>query len=122
MKRKLIFEIILSVAFVFVGTYLTYGYLSHTPDFWNAQSAWSIILAIGWIVVATGYFHQGLLIHKEHSAKHVSLWLPVAVFFIQCILFIKGIYYDDWSLLWGALVVNTGVVFSIYHILRYRNK
>ncbi|MES3005285.1 MAG: hypothetical protein V4690_04275 [Patescibacteria group bacterium] len=120
MKRKLVIEIILSIAFVFVGTYFIFGHLEHISQFWNSQNIWSLILSLGWVVVASGYYHQGWLIHEKHNAKNVSLLLPVSVFFIQCILFIKGIYYDDWSLIWGALVVNSGVSFSIYHIIKYR--
>lgn len=118
MKKKLVFEIILSLGFVLIPTYFIYKYLKQFSYFWDAQNIWSLVLAVGWIIVSFGYFHQGFLVHKNHSAKGVSVWLPTAVFFIQCILFIKGIYYKDWSLIWGALVVNSGVTFSLYHILK----
>ncbi|HEY4505214.1 MAG TPA: hypothetical protein VJG67_00785 [Candidatus Paceibacterota bacterium] len=121
-QTKLFLEIIFSIAFVLVGTYFVYGQLEFVNSFWNAQSIWSSILAIGWIIVSLGYFHQGWLIHEKRNAHNVSALLPIAVFFIQCILFVKGIYYHDWSLIWGALVVNSGVVFSLYHIIRANRK
>lgn len=121
MKKKLILEIIISILFVFVGTFFVYGYLKSSSSFWDVQNIWSIILALGWVIVSMGYYHQGFLIHKNHNAKNVSALLPTAVFFIQCILFIKGIYYNDWSLIWGALVVNSGVSFCLYHIIKYHN-
>ena len=121
-QTKLFLEIIFSIAFVLVGTYFVYGQLEFVNSFWNAQSIWSVILSIGWIIVSLGYFHQGWLIHEKRNAHNVSALLPIAVFFIQCILFVKGIYYHDWSLIWGALVVNSGVVFSLYHIIRANRK
>ena len=75
---------------------------------------------LGWIIVSAGYYHQGWLVRKDHSSAHVSLVLPVAVFFVQCILFVKGIYFDDWSLVAGAVLVNSGVCFSIYNIIKSR--
>lgn len=118
MKKKLIFEIILSLAIVLVPTYFIYNRLIIIPAFWNTQSFWSIVLAIGWIIVSLGYYHQGWLIHSGHNTKNVSVFLPTAVFFIQCILFVKGVYYKDWSLIWGALVVNSGVLFCLYNIIK----
>lgn len=122
MKNKILFESTLSVLFVFVGTYFVYGYLKPVTYFWDAQNIWSLILAIGWTVVSLGYYHQGWLIHKSHDTSNVSIVLPIAVFFIQCILFIKGVHYSDWSLIWGAMIVNSGVSFSIYHIIKYRKR
>ena len=119
MKNKAILETIISVLFVFVGTYFVYGYLKSISSFWDAQNTWSVVMAVGWVIVSLGYYHQGWIIHKGHNAKNVSPLLPTAVFFIQCILFIKGIYYHDWSLTWGALVVNSGVSFCLYHIIKY---
>ncbi len=83
---------------------------------------WSVILAFGWIVVSLGYYHQGWLVHKSKSAEHVSVVLPIAVFLVQCILFVKGIYYHDWSLILGAIMVNSGVIFSLYQIVRVKSK
>ena len=34
-----------------------------------------------------------------------------ADFFRKRILFIKGVFFNDWSLVFGALIVNSGVVF-----------
>jgi len=80
------------------------------------------MLALGWVIVSLGYYHQGWLVHKSKSAEHVSIVLPVAVFMVQCILFVKGIYYKDWSLILGAVMVNSGVVFSLYQIIKSRSK
>ena len=123
MKRiTFIIEVILSTIVVFIPTFFVYKYLSTVTSFWESQVFWSLILAIGWVVVALGYYHQGWLVHTDHSIKNVSVFLPIAVFFIQCILFVKGVYYKDWSLIWGALVVNSGVIFSLYQIVKNRNK
>ena len=62
------------------------------------------------------------LVREARSDRNVSVLLPIVVFFVQCILFVKGVYYRDWSLVWGALVVNSGVVFSFYQIARVREK
>lgn len=118
--KKIIIEVIISIAFVTVSTFFVYGRLENVMLFWNTQSLWSIALALCWIVVAAGYVHQGWLVHTQKTAKDVSLVLPSAVFLVQCILFVKGIYYHDWSLIWGAMVVNSGVVFSVYQIVRAR--
>ncbi len=114
--KKVFLEIFFSLTFVAVATFLMYGQLVGVSDFWNAQNVWSIILACGWVVVSLGYYHQGYVVHKSKSAEHVSIVLPGAVFIVQCILFVKGIYYDDWALIFGALVVNSGVIFSLYQI------
>ena len=116
----LAFEIALSIIVVLIPTAFFYSGLSGIPSFWSAQTAWSTALVICWLVVAAGYFHQGWLVRKKRDARDVSLVLPVAVFFVQCILFVKGIYYGDWSLIVGALVVNCGVVFSFLQIMRAR--
>lgn len=76
----------------------------------------------GWVIVSLGYFHQGWLVHSGKNAEHVSIVLPVAVFSVQCILFVKGIFYGDWSLIYGAVIVNSGVVFSLYQIIKARHK
>jgi len=115
-------EIILSSLTVAVLTFFTYGYLSRFPSFWNAQSVWSVALMVCWTIVAIGYFHQGWLVrvHNQDHAHDVSIILPIAVFIVQCILFVKGIFYGDWSLVLGAVVVNSGVIFSLMNILRAR--
>ncbi|MDO8594251.1 MAG: hypothetical protein Q7R93_01920 [bacterium] len=120
--KKIILEIILSVLFVFLSTYFVYTRLVGLEFFWNAQTLWSMALAICWVIVALGYYHQGWLIRSKNKANAVSIILPIAVFIVQCILFVKGIYYHDWSLIWGAVVVNSGVVFSLSQIIRVRNR
>lgn len=118
--KRLHWEIIFSIAFVFIGTIIAYHFLADFYAFWDAQSFWSLILLICWCVVASGYWRQGSIIHKAKSATHVSLALPCAVFIVQCILFVKGIYYHDNALVLGALIVNSAVVFDIYQIMRFR--
>lgn len=109
-------EIILSILFVALSTFFMYGYLSKSAFFWNAQFFWNIALAVGWIIVSLGYYNQGWIIQKNKSAEHVSVILPSAVFIVQCILFVKGIYYQDWALIAGAVMVNSGVTFNLYQI------
>ncbi|MDP3729477.1 MAG: hypothetical protein Q8R26_01840 [bacterium] len=115
-------QILLSISAVIVPTFFIYSYLAGFPSFWNAQFAWSIALIVCWIIVSIGYFHQGLLVGVDSfdHARSVSIALPIAVFFVQCILFVKGIFYGDWSLIFGALIVNSGVVFSLFRIIRAR--
>lgn len=120
--KKVYWEILGSAVFVLGGTFLIYGQLKGNTGFWSAQSVWSVILIIGWMVVATGYYHQGWMVHKGHTAINVSAILPSAVFVVQCILFIKGIFFNDWSLIFGALLVNSGVVFSLYQIIKAKRK
>lgn len=119
---KLVTEIVASTLFVAVSTFVIFNQIGNVSVFWDAQFLWSVALAIGWVVVSFGYFHQGWLVREGKSASHVSIVLPSAVFIVQCILFVKGIYYDDWSLVAGAIMVNSGVIFSIYHILLYSNR
>lgn len=120
MKKRLILEILGSLIFVFASTAFVYGRLAGVGSFWNAQFLWNIVLAAGWIIVASGYYHQGWLVHVRKKTDEVSIVLPTAVFFVQCILFVKGIYYRDWALILGAVVVNSGVVFSLYQIMKVR--
>ncbi|HXF44414.1 MAG TPA: hypothetical protein VNK70_03055 [Candidatus Paceibacterota bacterium] len=122
MKGKVVIEIILSIAAVLVPTFLIYGELAGFDGFWDAQNLWSVALITLWTIVALGYYHQGWLVHKKQKADEVSIVLPLAVFFVQCVLFVKGIYYGDWSLAGGALIVNSGVFFSLYNILKVRRK
>ncbi len=118
--KRVFLEIIVGVAFVLAGTYIAYWFFSGDTLFWSAQQFWSAGLILCWCIVAGGYFHQGWVIHKAKSATHVSFILPIAVFIVQCILFVKGIYYHDWSLIVGALMVNAGVVFNLYQIFEFR--
>lgn len=123
--RKIILEILASAIIVLVPTLFVYKKLAGIESFWNAQFLWSAGLAFGWVVVAAGYYHQGWLVKSLKKSKDVSIVLPIAVFFVQCILFVKGIYYRDWSLVWGALMVNSGVIFSLSQIIKvkyYLNK
>lgn len=115
--KKVYFEIIGSIAAVLLPTYFVYQNLVDKSGFWNAETLWSGALILCWLIVASGYYHQGWLVHKE-GARGVSAALPIAVFFVQCILFVKGIYYQDASLVIGALMVNSGVLFSLYNIWR----
>lgn len=120
LMKKIMLGIFLSVVIVVISTFFVYSHLRWFPLFWNTQSVWSAILALCWILVAAGYYHQGWLVHKEHTSKDVSLVLPCTVFIVQCILFVKGIHYHDWSLVFGALIVNSGVMFSIYNIVKVK--
>jgi len=119
--KKLTAEVLISILAVSVPTFLVYKRLSLSPSFWDAQFAWSIALVACWIIVAVGYYHQGWLVRMERRAGSVSMVLPIAVFFVQCILFVKGIHYKDWSLVIGAILVNSGVLFSLYNIIKFRN-
>lgn len=118
--KKIHFEILISILFVFISTFFIYGYLSKFSGFWDSQTIWSCILGICWIIVSLGYYNQGHLVQKSKSANHVSIILPIAVFVVQCVLFVKGIHYKDWSLVGGAIIVNSGVLFSLYQIYKVR--
>lgn len=120
--KKLFLEILITFLFVAVGTALVYSRLSSVSFFWSEQTLWSFVLVLCWIVVAVGYFHQGWMIRVAKSSSHVSIVLPIAVFIVQCVLFVKGIYYHDWSLIAGAIIVNSGVTFNLYHIVKTRIK
>lgn len=108
--------------FVAFSTVFIFGRLAMFPNFWNSQVFWSSVLALGWVIVSLGYYHQGWIVHTSKSSEHVSIVLPIAVFVVQCILFVKGIFYDDWSLITGAVMVNSGVVFNLYQIIKVRHK
>lgn len=123
MNRFRLYVEVFSVALVVLtATFFIYKELQPFEAFWSSQFLWSAVLAACWVVVASGYYHQGAIVRHDHNAEHVSMVLPIAVFFVQCILFIKGIYYNDWSLIWGAVVVNSGVIFSLYQIVVFRYK
>jgi hypothetical protein len=119
-KGKLILEIAATALVVLVPTFFIYRSLADVSSFWDAQSLWSAALALCWAVVAGGYYHQGWLVHERQSAAGVSVVLPAAVFLVQCILFVKGIYYEDWALIVGAVMVNSGVIFSLSQIWKVR--
>lgn len=116
--KKVYWEILISMTFVLGGAFLVYGQLESKTAFWDAQSIWSVALIIGWIVVAFGYYYQGWMIHHGHTSVNVSAVLPSTVLVVQCLLFIKGIFFHDWSLIIGALIVNSGVVFCLYQIVK----
>ncbi|MDQ5949628.1 MAG: hypothetical protein QG669_511 [Patescibacteria group bacterium] len=119
--KKLYFEVAGVVVIVVFLTLTFYGNLIQVTSFWNSQFLWSSVLSIGWIVVALGYYNQGWIIHENKSSKNVSVVLPVAVLIVQCVLFIKGIFYHDWSLIAGAVMVNSGVLFNLYQIYKTRH-
>ncbi len=116
--KKVYWEILASVVFVLGGTFLVYGQLESNAAFWDAQSIWSIALIICWTMVAAGYYYQGWVIHHGHTSTNISAVLPSIVFTVQCILFVKGIFFHDWSLILGSLMVNSGVVFCLYQIIK----
>ncbi|MEK7535761.1 MAG: hypothetical protein AAB590_01965 [Patescibacteria group bacterium] len=118
MVKKLHLEFIGTLIFVLGGTYVAYKLIGGVGEFWSAQKFWNVALIICWLFVSAGYYHQGWKVHKRRDSSEVSLLLPVTVFIVQCILFVKGIYYHDWSLIAGAMMVNSGVVFSIYQIVK----
>ena len=118
--KKVHIEILLASLGVTLPTYFIYRALSGYSAFWNAQKFWSLALIACWAIVAYGYYNQGSLVHEAKSASHVSIILPITVFFVQCILFVKGIYYRDYALVGGAVLVNSGVLFSLYQIWRFK--
>lgn len=122
MMKKIILEIFVSALLVLAPTFFIYRRLAGIESFWNTQFLWSAALILCWIIVAVGYYHQGWLVRSRQRADDVSVVLPVAVFFVQCILFVKGVYYRDWSLIGGALIVNSGVVFSLSQIVKARRQ
>jgi hypothetical protein len=119
---KAYLEVLGAILFVTFATIAMYSQLADVAFFWNEQLAWSIGLIVCWAVVSAGYFHQGLIIRKARSATHVSIILPIAVFIVQCILFVKGIYYKDFSLILGAVMVNCGVTFNLYQIIKFKSR
>jgi uncharacterized protein with PQ loop repeat len=117
--KRLYWEILFVILFVVGGTIVVYNQLIDLSSFWDSQSFWSTALMICWAVVTFGYYHQGWLVHEAKSSAHVSIVLPITVFFAQCILFVKGVYYQDYALMVGAVLVNSGVVFNLYQIKKY---
>ncbi len=86
------------------------------------QVVWSIILSVCWVVVSFGQYNQGKKIKTKETTKNVSVILPLAVIFAQVILFIKGVYYSDWSLIAGAIAVNIGALYNLFYLIKYRNR
>ena len=89
--KRLYIEVFVGIVFVAIGTVIGYNVLAPVDSFWSSQNIWSIALILCWCVVASGYWHQGLVVYKAKSSTHVSLALAIAVFIVQCILFVKGI-------------------------------
>ncbi len=118
--RKVYWEILISIVFVLGSTFLVYNGLAHNVAFWDAQRVWSIGLIIGWSVVAIEYYRQGWMIHHARTSVNVSALLPSTIFVMECILFVKGVFFDDWSLIVSALIVNSGVVFYLYQIVKVK--
>lgn len=84
------------------------------------QLFWSIGLTMCWLIVAYGQYHQGKIVRQQRNCDNVSIRLPFAVFTAQCILLVKGVYYADWSLIAGCLIVNFGVCYNLFQIARLR--
>jgi hypothetical protein len=88
----------------------------------TAQGFWNAALIITSVAVALGHWRQGMIVYKAKSATHLSLALPCAVFVVQIILFIKGIYYRDLALIISAVVVSAAVLFDICQIIKFRER
>ncbi len=119
---KLHLEVALGVAFVAGASFIAYNLLAQNAAFWNSQGFWNGALLACWAVVALSYYRQGAIIRKAKSASHVSILLPFVVFFVQCILFVKGVHYRDYALVIGAVLVNCGVVFEMYQIFSLKKE
>lgn len=115
-------EILIAIIFIVLGTFFVYNFLFGVQSFWHSQNIWTAGLLVGWCIVAGGYWNQGWMVRESKSATHVSLILPINVFIVQCILFVKGVYYQDVALIFGAIIVNSAVIFNIYQIMRFRKK
>lgn len=120
--KKVHWEILASLIFVLGGTFLVYGQLESNEAFWDAQYLWSVALTVGWTVVAAEYYRQGWMIHKARTSTNISALLPSTIFVMQCILFVKGVFFHDWSLIVSALIVNSGVIFNLYQIMNAKRK
>ena len=113
---------LISAVVVLGGAYLVYSNLEQNTAFWDAQHIWSIGLIIGWSVNSIEYFRQGWILHHAHTSDNISLLLPATYLVMQCILFVKGIFFQDWSIIASALIVNSGVVFYLYQALQAKRK
>lgn len=120
--KRIYWEIVASIVFVLGGTYVIYGHLAGYVAFWDAQTIWSVVLIICSMVIAGAYYRQGWYVHHTHTSKNISILIPLAVLTTQCLLFIKGIFFNDWSLVTGALIVNSGLVFSLYQIFMMKRR
>ena len=113
---------LISALFVLGGAYLVYINLESNAAFWDAQHIWSIGLIIGWSVYSIEYFRQGWILHHARTSDNISLLLPSTYLVMQCILFVKGVFFNDWSIIASALIVNSGVVFYLYQALQAKRK
>ncbi len=120
--KKVYWEILISIVFVLGGTFLVYSWLAHNAAFWDAQRIWSIGLIIGWTVFSVEYFRQGWIIHHARTSANTSVLMPLTYFVMQCILFIKGVFFHDWSLIASALILNSGVVFYLYQTIKLKRR
>jgi len=118
--KKVHWEILISIVFVLGGTFLAYSWLAQSAYFWDAQRMWSVGLIIGWTVFSVEYFRQGWILHHARTSVNISVLLPSTYFVMQCILFVKGVFFNDWSLVVSALIVNSGVVFYLYQIIKLK--
>lgn len=113
---------LISAAVVLGGAYLLYSNLGNNAAFWDAQSMWSVALILGWAVYSIEYFRQGWIIHHARTSDNISILLPSTYVVMQCILFIKGVFFHDWSIIVSALIVNSGVVFYLYQVIKIKRK
>jgi hypothetical protein len=120
--KKVYWEILISIVFVLGSAFLLYGQLESKTAFWDAQSIWSVALIIGWSVYSIEYFRQGWILHHAHTSANISVLLPTTYIVMQCILFVKGVFFRDWSLIASALIVNSGVVFYLYQIIKLKSR
>ena len=111
-------EILASIVFVLGGTAFMWSWLSDMPDFWDEQRLWSFALITGYTIVSFEYFRQGWKIHHARSPANISTTLTTTIMLMQCVLFVKGVYFGDWSLIVGALIYNCGVIFLLYQTIK----
>lgn len=81
---------------------------------------WSVGLEICWLAVAYGWYAQGKIVQQKGDYSNVSLKLPFIMFSTQCFLLAKGIYYDDWSLISGCILVNTAIVYALIQVTKVK--
>lgn len=95
-----------------------YWWLAEVAGFWGAQDLWSIALLMGYSILSFEYFRHGWMIHHARTSANISPILTLSVFALQCVLFVKGVYFEDWSLIAGALILNCGIVFTLYQTIK----
>lgn len=120
--RKVHWEILVSVVVVLGGTYLVYNGLAHNAYFWDAQRIWGMGLIVGWTVLSIEYFRQGWIIHHARTSANISVLMPSTYFILQCILFYKGVFFNDWTIIISSLIVNSGVVFYLYQVIKLKSR